>query len=376
MLKRIFPPAMAFLLCACGGGGSTTTQVPVVYHAPPLGEAIDAIIQPYMASNGVTGATISIMKDGLPLYEHGYGFQDAAHTVALPPNALFRTASLIKPVTAAAVQKLAAQGKLSLSDHAFCVGNNAPCWLPGTLLSASTDARARDITVRQLLDHQGGWDSNVSGNVDTMEATIRDALGKSGPPNRDDIIRYTMARPLDFAPGARYAYSTFGYLLLGQIIELASNTGYIQHVQDNIMVPLGISAADFKQAHTLPSQRDAREPNYLSTLLWPSIYTPGKIALAMDEGALLENWTAGAGTLATAHAMATFAAGYRLPDGVALGSGHNDGVKNGDVPGASTVMRQLPSGASYALFMNASATFNDEQGPFLKQIDAAIAAPR
>ncbi|MES2297031.1 MAG: serine hydrolase domain-containing protein [Pseudomonadota bacterium] len=375
MLHRIFPLLTVAILSACGGGGANApAEHPQEQHAVPLRDAIDAIIVPYMSSNGMSAATISILKDGVPLYEHGYGFQNAAHSVALPANALFRTASLIKPVTAAAIQKLAAQGKLSMSDHAFCVGNKQPCWLPATLLSATTDARAKDITVGQLIEHKGGWDTTISGNIDTMEATIRDALGKSGPPNRDEIVRFGMARPLDFTPGARSAYSTFGYMLLGQIVEAVTKTSYLQYAQENIMGPLGISAADFKQAHSLLAERDAREPNYLSTLMWPSAFNPGKSALAMDEGALMENWTAGAGTLASAHAMALFAANYRLPDGVPLAGSHNDGAKNGDVPGASTVMRQLPSGVSYALFINANGSFSDEQGPFLKQIDAAIAA--
>ena len=385
MFKRVnCIPALLVLsvLSACGGGGSGTATAPApVQSTPPptqlsVAESVDALVKPYMSANSVSAATISVMKDGVVLYEHGYGFQDAAQTTALPANALFRTASLVKPVTAAAIQNLATQGKLALSDHAFCVGNNQPCWLPETLLSASTDARVKDITLRQLLGHQGGWDRTISEDPASTEAKIRDALGKTVPVNREDIIRYVMAKPLDFTPGSRTAYSNMGYLLLGQVIELASKTDLMQYLQSTIMLPIGVNTEDFKQAHTLLTQRDPREPNYLSTLMIPSAFTPGKIALAMDEGALAENWTASGGAIATAHAMATFAANYRLPDGVALAGARNDGFKDGDAPGTTSALRQLPSGITYAVYMNASVAFNIEQGSFLKQLDAAIAASK
>ncbi len=374
MLNRILGLCALLALTACGGGSGPAATTQPQSSQPKLGDAIDAIVQPYMAGAGVSAAVISIQKDGAPLYEHAYGYQDAAHTQPLAMTALFRVASVVKPVTAATIQILAAQGKLALSDHVICSGNNLPCWLPATLLPASADARVRDITLGQLIAHQGGWDRTLSGDPDIMEPAIRDALGKITPPTREELIRYVLARPLDFTPGSRSAYSNFGYLLLGQVIEQASSTDYVSFVQRTLLAPLGIAAADFQQARTLPADRNPREPAYLSTLMSPSVYTPGKLALAMDEGAETLNWTAAAGIITTAPAMARFAATYSLPDGAALAGGHHDGVKNGDVPGATSVVRQLPSGVSYALYMNATAGFNDEQGPFLKQIDAAIAA--
>ena len=158
-------------LSACGGGGSASSTPPPppppLPPAPTLAAAIDAYAQSSMAVSGASAVSFSIIKGGEPLYEKSYG--TAAHP-------LFRTASVIKPVTAAVVQQLAATGRLALSDHAFCTGDNAPCWLSPALLPAGYDARVRQITIGQLIGHQGGWNRQLSGDPAAMEAGIRDAL--------------------------------------------------------------------------------------------------------------------------------------------------------------------------------------------------------
>lgn len=76
-------------------------------------------MRPYLSQNGITAATLTVMKDGVVLYEQAYGYKDQAGTVALTPSALMTGASIVKPVTAAIVQKLAAAGQLQLSDKAY-----------------------------------------------------------------------------------------------------------------------------------------------------------------------------------------------------------------------------------------------------------------
>ena len=385
--------ALAVLMAACGGGDGSSSQLPdsssslstvlsssssssvssssvASSMADILSVEMDGLVKNIIQESGATAATVAIAQNGKIVFEQGYGFLNINKTIATTPDTLMRMASLVKPVTAAAVRKLAATGVLALSDHVFCNGNNAPCWLPANLLSITSDSRAKDITVEHLIAHQGGWYATVSGDPLEQELEIRQSFGLSAAPSREDIVRYVMQRPLDFTPGVldyvNENYSNFGYLLLGMVIEQATNASYIDYVQANIMAPLGVSAADFKLATSLLAEHDSREPAYVSADICPSVFNPGKNALCSEEGADLKNWNSAAGIIATAKAMALFAQHYRLPKdpryffahygniGEPLPSITNaDGSHVGSLPGTSALVRQLPSGVSYAIYLNA-----------------------
>ena len=354
------------LTCVAQQSGTSAAQL--IACSGDLNGKIDAVMRPFMAANGITAATVAIAKDGVMLAERGYG---------VPANAMFITASIVKPVTAAAIQQLARGRKLALTDHVFCTGLNAPCWLARELQPAAPDSRVAGITIGHVLEHQGGWDADVKGDPMVSEFEIQQSLALSTPPQQDDIIRFVMRQQLDFAPGTKTAYSNFGYLLLGQIIEKASGAGYVQYVQQNIMGPIGVAPSDFEAMRSLLRDRHPREPNYITTVMAPSVFVPGTTVLALDGAMRADNWVAAGSTIATAKAMALFAAHYRIPDGVPLAGATNNGGFSGADPGVATVLRQLPSGISYAVMMNKL----DESNPsgdasyqlqILKRIEAAL----
>lgn len=357
------------MLAGCGGGSGGDVA------SRELNGKIDAIMKPFMAANGITAATVAVAKDGVLLLERGYGHLDIARQIPLPADAMFSTASIVKPVTAAAIQTLARERKLALTDHVFCTGMNAPCWLARELLPDSPDVRVAGITIGQLLDHQGGWDSDISGDPQFIELEIRQTLGLPAPPQRDDVIRFILRRPLDFAPGTREAYSNFGYLLLGQVIEKASGSDYVQYVQDKIMMPLGIPKTEFEAIRSLQRDHHPREPNYITTLTWPSVFEPGTIVPARDGAVRAENWAAAGSTLSTAKAMTIFAAHYRMPDGVPLAGEKYNGEFSGADPGVATLLRQLPSGISYTVMMNKQDEDKQSgEGSYQQQIGLRIEA--
>ena len=383
---------VSVVIMACGKGGGTSSAVSSSSSslsssssshssvltssssstAQVLSVEIDRQTKKIMEESGATAATIAVAKNGQIIYEQGYGFLDTNKNIATKPDSLMRVASVNKPVTAAAIRKLAEIGLVALSDHVFCDGNNAPCWLPSNLLSETSDSRVKDITIQHLIGHQGGWYVDISGDPFEQEFEIKSLLQLSGPPTREDIIFHVMKRPLDFVPGLpdyiHRNYSNFGYLLLGMIIEQATHTDYVTHVQTEIMAQLGVSDSDYKTGASPLLNHDAREPNYISALICPSVFSNGQDALCSEEGADLKNWLSAGGTIATAKAMALFAQHYRLPMDYADGYGvigepllsqTYGGGHGGDLPGTTTLLRQLPSGVSYAIFINIS--YNMEQ---------------
>jgi N-acyl-D-amino-acid deacylase len=149
---------------------------------------------------------------------------------------LFRIASVSKPITAVTVLRLVEAKRVALDARAFEILQLPALLEPGK----KPDPRLGRITIRQLLQHTGGWDRDKSFDPMFRSRIIARAAGEPAPATSPVIIRYMLAQPLDFDPGARFAYSNFGYCLLGRVIEKLTGQPYETFVQQNVLAPIGI----------------------------------------------------------------------------------------------------------------------------------------
>jgi len=225
----------------------------------------DQLMISFMTEHRVPGGALAVTRNGRLVYARGFGYADVERRLPVHPTSLFRIASLSKPLTAVAILQLVEQGKLRLDDQVFDLLKFQPFLAAG----ASADPRLRQITIRHLLHHTGGWDSSKSGDPMFRSVEIARALGVPPPARQEHIIRYMMGRPLDFAPGERYAYSNFGYCLLGRVIEAigdppssshGSHRSYESHVRAHVLAPLGIR--DMRIGATLLAGRARSEVRY------------------------------------------------------------------------------------------------------------------
>src|SRR2546426_2733519 len=200
--------------------------------------SFDREIQKFMQARNIPGAALAVVKDQRLVCARGYGWVDRESKIPVKPASLFRIASITKPFTAVAVLKLIEERKLGLEARAFDVLASGPDALHAN--GAKFDERWKLITIRQLLQHTGGWDRDKSFDPMFRSRQIAKELGIASPPGPRDIIRYMFGRPLDFDPGARYAYSNFGYSVLGRVIEKIAGMSYGKFVQDNVLAPIGI----------------------------------------------------------------------------------------------------------------------------------------
>ncbi len=199
-------------------------------------ESFDALIPDLMARWGVPGGAVAVVKDDRLVFIKGYGKADTDSGAPVTASSLFRIASLSKPLTAAAVLRLREQGRIGLEDKVFRK-YLVPAPPPGTAM----DPRLLEVTVRHLLEHAGGWDRDASFDPMFRSEEIAKALGKSGPSTASDIIRYMTGRRLDFAPGARYAYSNFGYCILGRVVEKITGKTYFEAMKELVLEAAGIT---------------------------------------------------------------------------------------------------------------------------------------
>lgn len=196
----------------------------------PFDEAMTYIVEKWQ----IPGAGLAVAKDGRLLLARGYGFANKERNEPVQPTNLFRFGSLTKTVAAVAILMLVEDGKLKLDDKVLPILGEL-----GPRPNKINDPRVKDITVRQLLQHSGGWDRAKSGDPITpryaQEAATRQ--GAALPPTCQMLMRDAFEIQLDFPPGERQAYSNIGYCTLGRVVEKVSGIPYQQFVRQRIFNP-------------------------------------------------------------------------------------------------------------------------------------------
>jgi CubicO group peptidase (beta-lactamase class C family) len=231
-------------------------DLPESGRTDPRFEPFDRAVRHFMAEHGISAGALAVRMDDRVVYQRGYGWKDEAKTKPVPPDALFRIASLTKPITASAVKMLIRRGKLSADSKVFRGLALKPP--PG----ATSDPRLASITVDQLIHHKGGWDKATAGDPTWDVGPISKALGLDRAPKPAEIASYMLGQPLQFDPGSRSAYSNLGYMLLGLVIEKVTGTTYHAAVQTLVWKPLGVR--DAVAARSLKKDGDPREVWYES----------------------------------------------------------------------------------------------------------------
>jgi N-acyl-D-amino-acid deacylase len=171
------------------------------------------------------------------------------------------------------------------------------------------DTRWRDLTVIQLLQHTGGFDRDKSADPMFRTARIARELHVTPPAGPEAIVRNMLGRPLDFDPGTRYAYSNFGYCVLGRIIEAVTGKPYESYVRDEILSPIGITR--MRIGATREDQRAEGEVRYYTreNRRAVSVFAPetGVRVPAQYGGWSLEAMDAHGGWIASAIDLVRFA---------------------------------------------------------------------
>jgi CubicO group peptidase (beta-lactamase class C family) len=226
----------------------------------------------------------------------------------MQPYHLLRVASISKTVTALAIMKLVEDGKLSLSHKVF----GPEGYLNGPAYTKEIrDSRLYDVTVQHLLEHSAGWDRNA--NCDGYDGCdpidfpthVAEVMHVANPVGDSTIIRFMLRQGLAFAPGARFAYSNVGYLVLGKVLEAITHQPYEAWVRQHVLQPSGVLEAHL--GHNLPSARVERESGYLSRYRMLSCYNAGRQAPAAYGGFHIEAMNAHGGWLFSARDLVRLA---------------------------------------------------------------------
>jgi len=251
---------------------------------PGLGP-FDQSVRDLMRKYAIPGGAVALVRDGKLIYARGFGYADVENKTPVQPDALFRIASVSKTLTSAAIMKLVEEGKLRLDDRvAPFIAHLTPA--PG----ATVDPRWDEITIRHLLNHTGGWDrTKPNGGFDPIDrpAIAAAAVNAPAPASSETLIRYMKGMPLDFNPGEKFAYSNFGYIVLGRVIERVSGMRYGEYVRARVLEPVGANRTQQGRSHmsdALPDEVKYYLPNSgVNAPLVPSVF-PGEGAVPLNYG--------------------------------------------------------------------------------------------
>ncbi len=230
---------------------TTTGQVRAEFNG------FDAYMTGLVQSTGARNASIAIAKSGRLVYARGYTWGESG-TAITQPTSLFRMASVSKVPTAMAIQKLVANGVVSLSSK------------PATLLGvAGAGTNWGNVTLQHCLEYTSG----LPRDFDHVACSVlANPTSPTLPVTLGQAVNWMAAHSSLFPPGSYGNYTNNSFMLAGRVIEHLTGQSQPTWLQNNIYTPLGISR--FRVAAGLPQNLFATElRGYAASLyLKPSVY--------------------------------------------------------------------------------------------------------
>jgi len=184
---------------------------------------IEKAVSSFMSANSVPGIGAAVVLEGEPVWSAGFGMADLEDSAPATSSTLFRLGSISKSLTAVAVLQLWERGKLDLDA-------------PVQKYCPAFPQKESSITSRELLGHLGGIRHyNSDGKGDIPDDSARHFA------SMEESLQIFAADPLVSKPGTKFNYSTYGYTLLGCVLEGAVSQKYVDFVRENIFQPVGMA---------------------------------------------------------------------------------------------------------------------------------------
>ena len=339
-MKRLVAIAtLLILLVATGGqaqGLSSAAPEEVGLSAERL-TRLDTVIQRYVDENAISGAVALIARRGRQAHVQAYGLADRETGTPMRADAIFRIASMSKPITSVAVLMLYEEGHFKLNDP---IGQYLPALSALDVLEANPGetgfervAATRPVTIRHLLTHTSGITYRFLGDYPgptakqlALSKLYGDADIADGLAEHDGTIEGLVTTlgnlPLMHQPGAAFTYG-LSTDVLGRLVEVVSGLSFDEFLRTRLFRPLGMKDSFFY----VPAHKTDRIA---------SLYAPQGNGLVKVEGTVegshltfsstysagepRTNYSGGAGLASTAHDYARFLQ-------MLLNGGELDGVR-------------------------------------------------
>ena len=256
----------AFLTMALQAGSIAVGKPEELGFSSERLSRIHDAVQRHIEAKAIAGAVTLVVRNGRIAHHEAHGLIDIETNRPMPKDAIFRLASMSKPVTAVAVMMMLEEGKLRLTDPVSRFipefkGMKVAVPKPGfEAAAAPTGAGAapggrgrggppvevdlvpatREITVRDLLTHGSGL---MSGGLGQRGSA---SIQRGADDTLATYIPKLGAAALDFQPGTLWRYSGLaGFDVLSRIVEITSGQSFDRFLKQRLFDPLGMKDTGF-----------------------------------------------------------------------------------------------------------------------------------
>ena len=222
----------------------------VGFSSERLKRVTDAF-QSEVDKGAIPGAVVLIARNGKIAYLEAFGFQNRENKEPMKTDAIFRIASMSKPITSVAVMMLVEEGKIQLLDpvshylpefKGVQVGVERLNTTTGNSELIGEPPR-QEMTIQDLLRHTSGLTYGIFG-----KSLVKQAYNEANLFDRNQTLAEFVSKiaklPLAYHPGTTWEYS-HSTDVLGRIVEVVSGVTLDQFVADRIAKPLGLSDTGF-----------------------------------------------------------------------------------------------------------------------------------
>ncbi|MGO8914972.1 MAG: serine hydrolase domain-containing protein [Stellaceae bacterium] len=281
-------------LAASAQGLPKTSPEEVGFSSDRLDRLGDAF-QRDIDAGDIPGVVVVVARNGEVAYEKAFGYQNREDRAPMGTDAIFRIASMSKPITSVAVMMLAEEGRIDVTAP---VSQYLPEFKEMTVGVARQPAQ-RPMTVQDLLRHTSGLAYEFFLADPALKQAYHDADVYDFDQTLAEMVTKLSKVPLAHQPGTTFEYS-MSTDVLGRIVEIASGMTFDRFIDERIAQPLQMTDTGFfvSEAQAKKMAQPQADP---ATGAKPSLIVPGDLTKK-------PKWfSGGGGMVSTADDYARFA---------------------------------------------------------------------
>lgn len=197
---------------------------------------VDDVVARHMSDKQIPGMSVAVVHQQRLVFSKGYGLASVEFDVKANANTVYPISSVSRTFAGVLAMRLVDAGLLKLN-------NSISAYLDGV------PADKKAITVRHLLQHTHGLEDFYR-----SDAYVNETGQSADHSSTQQLVDWSLHRPLQSPPGDDWRYGVVGYVILGQIFEQVGGSSYANLVQEHVFSAVDMNGAFGGSAVVVPGR--------------------------------------------------------------------------------------------------------------------------